>query len=307
MKFGCVVVTYNRLEKLKITLESYDKQLEENDTLIVVDNGSNQDTVEYLKKWEKTLKKLYRKIYIRMDENNGGAFGFKKGLEAATEENLEWCMISDDDAYLGENFIKNCKKHIKEQENKYGVICSKVIYPDGKIQNIHRRYLKKGILEIKEIESLETDYSKEEFDINLFSFVGVCINMRVIKEVGYPDERYFIWYDDTDLSIRINEKFKIGCFTDLVMIHDCDKNGSDGRVTFKEYYGYRNRLITLKKYYGPRYYRFYLLLLRLRCISNAKKCPERVTVIKDSIYGFYNNDIGKNKKYLPNTFNIAKK
>ena len=70
--------------------------------------------------------------------------------------------------------------------------------------------------------------------------------MSVIEDVGYPDENYFIWYDDTDLSIRINQKYKIGCFTDLVMIHDCGNNGANGIVTFKEYYGYRIDYITLK-------------------------------------------------------------
>lgn len=51
--FGYVLVTYNRLNKLKITLSHYDDQLERDDVLIVVNNGSDDGTKEYLFDWEK--------------------------------------------------------------------------------------------------------------------------------------------------------------------------------------------------------------------------------------------------------------
>lgn len=300
--FGYVLVTYNRLNKLKITLSHYDDQLERDDMLIVVNNGSDDGTKEYLFDWEKQTNRKYKMICIHMEQNDGGASGFKIGLEKATQLGIDWCMISDDDAYLGNGYIKKLKDCIFKFGNDYSVFCSKVIYPNKQIQYLHRRYLKKGILGIKGISASDSDYSKFVFDINLFSFIGVCIKMSVIEDVGYPDENYFIWYDDTDLSIRINQKYKIGCFTDLVMIHDCGNNGANGIVTFKEYYGYRNRLYTLKKYFDKRYYISYLLLLRLRCISNKRKCPQRVEIIEDAIKGFYRNEKGKNIKYLPNTF-----
>lgn len=302
MNFGCVVVTYNRLDKLNKCLQSYDEQLSKDDVLIVVDNGSNNDTYEYLNMWALEERQLCKHLYLRLNDNGGGAFGFKKGLEKAKELNLDWCMISDDDAFLSDGFICTCKDDIKKYGNYYGAICSKVVYPNGDIQFLHRRYLHKGLLSIKETDSSNTDYEKDSFNVNLFSFVGVCIRMDVIDSVGYPDDSYFIWYDDTDLSIRVNSKYKIGCFNNMTIIHDCGNNGANNIVTFKEYYGYRNKLITLKKYYSSRYYIFYLLILKLRCISNTKKCPSRVGIIKDSIKDFKNGITGKRKDYLPGSF-----
>lgn len=300
IKFGCVVVTYNRLNKLKLALDTYDKQLANCDWLIVVDNHSNEDTHTYLTEWVGT-EKNYNKEYLRLEENMGGAAGFKVGLERANELGIDWCLICDDDAYLTDRFIIECKRTIRNIDSDVGAICSKVIYPNGNIQFSHRRYIKKGIFSMSEVNSSEKDYSSNSFEINLFSFVGVCLKMGIVDDVGYPDDRYFIWFDDTDMSIRVNSKYKILCYPHLVIIHDCDATVAQNTVNFKEYYGYRNKLTTLKKYYPRRVYFVYTIFLKLRTISNRKN-KTRVMIINDSINDFKQGILGKNEKYLPNTF-----
>lgn len=300
VKFGCIVVTYNRLNKLKNALDAYDKQLTNCDCLIVVDNYSSEDTHTYLTEWVGTEKK-YKKEYLRLKENLGGAAGFKAGLEKANELGVDWCLICDDDAYLTDRFMSKCKNIIGDIGCEVGAICSKVIYPNGNIQLSHRRYLKKGIFSMNEINSTEKDYNSNSFEVNLFSFVGVCLRMSVVNDVGYPDDRYFIWFDDTDMSIRVNSKYKIICYPQLEIVHDCDATVAQSTVNFKEYYGYRNKLTTLKKYYSKRVYFAYIIFLKLRTISNRKN-KTRVMIINDSINDFKQGILGKNEKYLPNTF-----
>ncbi len=50
---GAVIVTFNRLEKLKKALASYEKQTLLPEYIIVVDNASNDGTKEYLEEWKK--------------------------------------------------------------------------------------------------------------------------------------------------------------------------------------------------------------------------------------------------------------
>ena len=50
MKFGVVLVTYNRLDKLKIALECYEKQKYLPKNIIVVNNASTDGTKEFLDK-----------------------------------------------------------------------------------------------------------------------------------------------------------------------------------------------------------------------------------------------------------------
>lgn len=304
MKLGFLVVTYNRIDKLIKVLKSYDEQLDNDDVVIIIDNGSDDKTNTSLQYWMENRVSVFKVLIYKIEKNIGATNGFKTGLVKAKELKLDWCFIGDDDAYLGENFVKNCKKIILNIKNDIGAVTSKVVYPNNEIQKFHRRYLKKGIFNIKEINSTVDDYKKDCFEINLFSFVGVCLRMSLIEKIGYPEDKYYIWYDDTEFSIRVNEECKILCFPQLITIHDCSNIGGNGLPSYKEYYGYRNHLSMLKKHYSKRYYIFFKFLLKLRCISNFKKCYKRVTIIKDSINDFEKGIGGPSEKYLPLTFSM---
>ena len=61
-KIGCVVVTFNRLEKLKKALAAYEKQEMQPVYLIVVDNASTDGTDEFLRQWKMEDSKVKRYV-----------------------------------------------------------------------------------------------------------------------------------------------------------------------------------------------------------------------------------------------------
>ena len=52
LKIAAVIVTYNRLDKLKKALVSYESQSVKPQYIIVVNNASTDSTQEYLEKWK---------------------------------------------------------------------------------------------------------------------------------------------------------------------------------------------------------------------------------------------------------------
>ena len=100
MKYGVVIVTYNRLELLKECLLCIDKQVKKFDSVLIVDNYSTDGTREYLKNKEDRYHIIYEKF------NGGGAKGFKDGV-AYTNDNLDvdWVLLIDDDAMLNEKYL----------------------------------------------------------------------------------------------------------------------------------------------------------------------------------------------------------
>ena len=74
MKIGAVVVTYNRLDKLKKALESFEKQLYLPAYVIVADNASTDGTAQYLRQWQKEDAGC-KKIMLTMER-------YKKGYGA---------------------------------------------------------------------------------------------------------------------------------------------------------------------------------------------------------------------------------
>ena len=105
MKIGVVLVTYNRVDMLRNTLELYENQTKKPDYIVVLNNHSTDSTGELLATWEATPSAI--KHYVITTESNlGGSGGFNKALEYAQELDAEWIWIVDDDAYPTESCLE---------------------------------------------------------------------------------------------------------------------------------------------------------------------------------------------------------
>lgn len=263
MKFGVVLVTYNRLDKLKSALECYEEQSYLPKQVIVVDNCSNDGTKEYLSEW---LKKEsgFKKNVLFLKKNTGGSGGFYEGLRKALKLDLDYVWVSDDDAFPKNNCFEIANNYLIENKNKdISAICGTVLNR-GKIDVMHRRRLRKGLLFLFQTFVSKKEYEKDEFELNLFTYVGTFINLKKMKKVGVTIKDYFIYCDDTEHSYRLSKVGKIYCIPDIRIVHDGPlNNGRDG-VTWKLYYGIRNSIDFVKRSFSKRYYISYSLYFRLK-------------------------------------------
>ena len=122
-----VCVTFNRLDKLKNTIDAFDSQTVPITELVVVDNASTDSTKEFLSTWVKQTGK-YRKKVITLDKNYGGSGGFYAGMEyAGTVEDCDWVYLGDDDAYLDSKGIEIFQNFEKLDYPKTGLVAGKVL------------------------------------------------------------------------------------------------------------------------------------------------------------------------------------
>ncbi len=237
--FAAVVVTFNRINKLKIALHSFSNQLHKPDYLIVVNNASTDGTNEYLAKWE-AVNEDFKKIVISNDKNLGGSYGFYQGLELATKMDVDWIWVSDDDAYpyndvfeKANNFLNKCRT----EWNSISAICGAVINGENVDLGHRKRFRQRGLIVESEMVPIE-EYKNKEFPLNGFSYVGTFINKKKILEVGLPKKEYFIWYDDSEHSIRLGKCGRILCLPEMKIQHDV--NNTSEVALWKYYYGVRN-------------------------------------------------------------------
>ena len=85
MTVDVVIVTYNRLEKLKKAIASYENQTRTFRNMIVVNNHSTDGTQEFLEAW-KMEKAAFSKYVISTDDYLGGSGGYYLG-QKNTENN----------------------------------------------------------------------------------------------------------------------------------------------------------------------------------------------------------------------------
>lgn len=281
MKIGVVIVTYNRLEKLKIALSSYEKQTLKPEYILVVNNNSTDGTKEYLEnEWQKGKTEIERKI-VNLDKNTGGSGGFYEGLKNSLELDAEWIWVADDDAYPKENAFEIGSNYINNHKNdNLSAICGTVLKSDGKtIDCSHRRKIYTSAFNrISQPYSKEKDYEKEEFEINGFSYVGTMINKEKLEKTELTKKDYFIYYDDTEHSYRLSKLGKIVCIPKMQIVHDAPHSQMSEIVKWKLYYLVRNTLDFIHSNFDEKYFK--------------EQCFEVPFKFKVAVFLF-----GKDKKY----------
>ena len=253
IKIGVVIVTFNRLDKLKNSLEAFDKQTNTPKYILVVNNASTDGTDEFLKEWLNT-KTPYRKYVSNAPKNLGGSGGFYIGMKRAVTLDADWVWVSDDDVYpksdafeVGSDYIEKLSDE-NEYNSRLSAIASKVV-TNGTIDLNHRRYVTRSKIYAKELRCEEPEYEKEFFPIDILSFAGSIISRDAIEEVGLPEKDFFIWFDDSEYSYRLRKYGRMYVVPSLEIEHDVEQAYGGSNITWKDYYGLRNEIYMYKKHH----------------------------------------------------------
>lgn len=281
---GCVLVTYNRLELLKCSLDSLFNQTYTLSKIIVVDNASNDGTYEYLS--DLHVKGLIE--HIRLEKNVGGSGGFYEGIKKSISNNIDWIWIMDDDTICRNDSLEKLVKSIKGI-NKIGFICSKVLWRNGDIHQMNIPVIKNII------NGNPFNKFKKNLIIESCSFVSVMISKDVILKVGLPYKEFFIWADDSEYTKRITDNKYIGLYCDeSVVEHHTVTNYNTNIMKdtpnnyWKYEYGIRNLLFLLKKENIVKYiikliYNILILVPRILISNKEKKFKLANIVIKSTV------------------------
>ncbi|PPK93664.1 glycosyl transferase family 2 [Nonlabens xylanidelens] len=107
-----IISTYNSIPWLEKTLWSYEHQIFRQFEIVIADDGSNDETKEFIKKYsEKSSKKI---IHVWHEDN-----GFQKSMilnKALSACNAEYVVMSDGDCIAREDFLQI---HYERREHGY--------------------------------------------------------------------------------------------------------------------------------------------------------------------------------------------
>lgn len=297
-KIAAVIVTYNRLEKLKKALYYYENQRYKPDYMVIVDNASTDGTANWLEEWRNSRHE-YQVDVIRTDKNLGGSGGFYLGEKRAMELPVDWIMLSDDDAYLAEDYIQGLVQYIeKHKGDNISAICG-AVEQNGSYCSNQRRLYKKIKWQLEFLYNVPAgDYKGKVIYIDNASYLGIMINKKKLTQVGLVDKDFFIWWDDTEHLMRLRNAGSIICIPNCVIKHDVELSNSG--LSWKSYYGARNKLISHKRHF-PMIFPIivvYFTVKTLLCPLKGRSFKEvllRLTAVKDALMG----NMGMNDVYKP--------
>ena len=184
MKLSVITLTLNKLEYTKNFIESLKKYTKDFE-LIIVDNGSTDGTVEYIKSMPDI--KL-----IQNTENKGFSAGNNQGIEIAQGEYIGFL---NNDILLYPNWFEACKRVFENE--KAGFVSPRHINPHYDNTN-PKKY-------IKYFQGFHYDKPYEKsFDECVFSCV--ITKREVLDKIGVFDENFFpAFFEDNDLKYRAIE------------------------------------------------------------------------------------------------------
>lgn len=298
MDIGVVLVTYNRIEELKKTVLLYEQQMKSPAYIMIIDNHSTDGTVDFLKKWEREEKNIPHKIVL-LPENVGGSGGFYEGMKAALAFEADWIWVADDDAYpekdalqVMENFAKT---HPQIMKNVVA-LCSKNYGKQGIARGHRCRVKKMGIAGVQIAPIDESEYQKEYFEVDAYSFVGTVIRKSALEKAGLPNRDFFIYADDMEHSMRVGKCGKILCIPQAGVFHN-DNNSYSRVASWRDYYATRNILLTYKWHLGSWAY-FVRAGCRLLTAFRSRN-PEKIRVFVTAMRDAQRGEVGIHLIYRP--------
>ena len=234
-KIIAIVVTYNRLELLKECIEALRNQTKSADIILVVNNGSNDNTAQWLAA-QTDLTCIHQK-------NTGSGGGFSTGISWAYKNGYSWIWCMDDDGYPKEDALE------------------KILAPDtDRLCLRNCAVLQKG--DKKTFVWKTGKYATiDEVDTTLIKgighpFNGTMIHRNIIERVGIPQPSLFMWGDESEYYVRITKKNKIPVVTVADSIHYHPpavfsfKKDWDFSQNWKMYFYVRNRLHIQRSQYS---------------------------------------------------------
>jgi GT2 family glycosyltransferase len=240
-KIAAVVVTFNRLPKLKKVLASLEEQTRRPDLLVIVDNAATDGTGEWLREF--VAQTPLQTDIVTLPENMGGAGGFSAGMARGYALDADYVWIMDDDGYPEPPALELLEKGLSDACAELGpdvpFACSVVKYTDGSICEMNNPVTTWdwGRLKVKGLNSVL---------VSQCSFVSVLIPRWVMEMYGLPYKEYFIWFDDAEYTQRITESCPGIQVLDSQVVHDMGENKGvnfssiDKKNAWKFAYGVRN-------------------------------------------------------------------
>jgi GT2 family glycosyltransferase len=239
---SAVVLNYNGRHLLETILSSLAGQTREPDEVIVVDNGSSDDSRSYLaERWPEVQ-------VLAIRQNVGVAAALNRGMAAASRD---YVVLLNNDVELDPGCLEELVSALDEHP-RAGSAC-------GKLIDYHRRELLDGAGDIytwggeaNRRGHGQPDVGQYDRPQDIFSACGAVAAYRrsALEAVGVFDERLFAFYEDVDWGFRA-QLLGRGCryVPTAVAYHMGSATLGKGMSDFTLYHNWRNAIWTVAKNY----------------------------------------------------------
>ncbi|MCL1937525.1 MAG: glycosyltransferase family 2 protein [Candidatus Azobacteroides sp.] len=245
-KAAIVILNWNGRKLLEQFLPPLiERTPKEEADLIVADNGSTDDSIEF-------LKTHYPQIIIQaLNKNYGFAEGYNHALDSL---HYEYAVLLNSDVEVGKDWFRKAIDYLEAHPDITALQPKILQYNDpsffeyagasGGFMDIYGYPFCRGRI----LNRIEQDKGQYDRPISIFWASGACLFIRLddFKKAGGFDTRFFAHQEEIDLCWRLNrEGKKIVCLPQSIVYHVGGATLTQSSP--KTYLNFRNNLLMLYK------------------------------------------------------------
>lgn len=246
-----VILNWNGWQDTIECVESVLKTNYQNFKILIVDNGSTNDSV-------KILSEKFPNIEIlQTGKNMGYAGGNNRGIERAIADGAEYVFILNNDTVVDENFLLPLVEAMVK-DRKIGITGGTIYYYDAP-DVIHNMggytSFYTGRSYAFGLNTVDEGQFNSPREIPQCCGAAMLIRASLVRDIGAFNEKFFIYCDEPEICTRVRKAgYKITFTPGSKVLH---KEGRDSsrESGLSNFYGLRNR-IWIERMYATRFQYF---------------------------------------------------
>ena len=244
-----VILNWNNREMTAECIRSLQSMHTNDYQLIVVDNGSRDGSVDY-------LKREFPQITVLPQERNlGFAAGCNVGIRHALADEADYVLLLNNDTFVAADFMREMLAAI-QGDPRIGAVCPKIYFADqpdllwyaGADFSLwtgtpkHRGW--------KEVDHGQFDRHQE---ITQATGCAMLVRRSALRDVGLLDEQFWAYAEDLDWSLRFLERGYRLAFAPKARLWHLDgatavKSLGSGSEAIRQFFSTRNMVFLARKH-----------------------------------------------------------
>jgi len=209
--------------------------------VILVDNGSKDNSVA-------EVRARFPEVSIIVNKTNVGFSGNNVGMEEALRRGADYVLLLNNDTWVEPHCFQELIR-AAEENPEIGILSPRICYysnPEliwydgGKLDNVN------GFLRHSHINSDRLTGSVDDRPMQLDYVCGcaMLIRRQVIEQIGVLDQRFFMYWEDADYSLRAkNSGFGLLQVPSARVLHKVSQSIGGAESPDALYYMERNRFL----------------------------------------------------------------
>ena len=195
--------------------------------------------------------------YLFLGINNGYGSGHNVAIKYSIKSDIKYHLVLNSDISFDKAVLPILLQRI-EEDSTIGMIMPKVLNLDGSVQFLPKLLptplnllirvvypLRKLFLSKNKEYTLE-EYHEQELNVPILSGCFSLFRLDALKNVGLYDEKFFMYFEDFDISRRVHTKNKTIYYPLVSIVHAHERGATKSFKLFKVFL--KSAIIYFNKY-----------------------------------------------------------